>query len=217
VIRDSATISPSSSEARPTLIAEEICGPREGAEAETEAGESNEAACGGWGMSKAILSGCERRFGAPRKYLWRTLAAMSTSKPIIEHSSGGILLCRTDNVWRALLLRVRARDFEIPKGHLEVGESHQQAALRELREETALLSRAEVGTPLGELEYVFERGQQAIRKRVVYFRVLPAGVPAFGKKPEGTRELLWVSKEEARSVALVSESLRPLILLALED
>lgn len=70
-----------------------------------------------------------------------------------------------------LLISTRdGRRWQLPKGHIEPGESSEQAAIREIREETGVSGRAT--RKLGSLEYDFtgERGRR-IRKRVDYYLV----------------------------------------------
>lgn len=55
----------------------------------------------------------------------------------------------------------------LPKGHPEAGETAEQAAIREVREETGV--SAELIEPLGEVEYTYERRGRRIAKRVAFF------------------------------------------------
>jgi 8-oxo-dGTP pyrophosphatase MutT (NUDIX family) len=59
------------------------------------------------------------------------------------------------------------RVLGLPKGHLEPGESVEQAASREVREETGL--EVELIEPLGEIAYSYERDGQVVAKRVRFF------------------------------------------------
>ena len=54
-----------------------------------------------------------------------------------EVSAGGLLLRRRDSTYDALLIgRGVPRIWTLPKGHVETRESNEQAALREVHEET---------------------------------------------------------------------------------
>lgn len=83
----------------------------------------------------------------------------------VQHSAGGIVL------YRGNVLLIEARRtlrWQLPKGHLEHGETPQQAAVREIREETG--AAVTVIEPAGEVEYRF-RGPRGvwIFKHVDYY------------------------------------------------
>lgn len=59
------------------------------------------------------------------------------------------------------------RVLGLPKGHPEAGESAEQAAAREVREESGV--SAQLIEPLGEIGYVYERRGRQIAKRVAFF------------------------------------------------
>ena len=91
-----------------------------------------------------------------------------------EISVGAILVWRGEDELRTLMIRVRQRGFEIPKEHVERGELGQEAAVRELREETGLLTDVRMGPELRVVTYNFKRKRGRIRKRVHYFIAHPA-------------------------------------------
>jgi bis(5'-nucleosidyl)-tetraphosphatase len=62
--------------------------------------------------------------------------AHSSSKPGIL-SAGVVVVRRVDDDWRVLLLRIY-NYWDCPKGEIEPGEDSLAAALREVREETAI-------------------------------------------------------------------------------
>jgi 8-oxo-dGTP pyrophosphatase MutT (NUDIX family) len=69
-----------------------------------------------------------------------------------EVSAGGIVYRRNQNIVEVALIR-SGRRWGLPKGHLEPGESIQEAACREVAEETGL--QGEVVDKLGEITYRF--------------------------------------------------------------
>jgi 8-oxo-dGTP pyrophosphatase MutT (NUDIX family) len=133
---------------------------------------------------------------------------------VSEISAGGVLVHDA----RALVIRVR-QVWELPKGGIEFGELAEEAAVREVIEETGLGNALRAGAELGALEYDVSDH----RKRVRYFALSlesadggDDGQPVFGPRPSGTRELRWVDAAEAAELPLVSEALRPIIIQALQ-
>jgi 8-oxo-dGTP pyrophosphatase MutT (NUDIX family) len=84
----------------------------------------------------------------------------------VQHHSAGGLVVRGPHI---LLISTQAgRRWQLPKGHIEEGETAEQAAIREVREETGVTGR--VVAPLQGVEYWFiERGLRRIHKQVDYF------------------------------------------------
>lgn len=81
-----------------------------------------------------------------------------------ERSAGGLVV-RGGEV---LLISLAGGDrWQLPKGHVEPGESAEQAAVREVREETGVTGRAVERLP--DIEYWFIQAGQRVHKRVAYF------------------------------------------------
>jgi 8-oxo-dGTP pyrophosphatase MutT (NUDIX family) len=133
----------------------------------------------------------------------------------VEECGAAILKRSSDGA--VLLIRTRAKHFELPKGHLEPGETHAQAASRELCEETGLLSAPTPGPFSGELRYHFD-GDPPVDKRVrCYLFEAPDANIDLGPLPAGTRERRWVLPHEMATLPLRSENLRPLLVAALAE
>lgn len=64
-------------------------------------------------------------------------------------------------------------DWCIPKGHPERGESLEQAAIREVYEETGV--EAEILQKIGEINYSFKVGNKRIRKTVHHYLMRQLG------------------------------------------
>lgn len=90
----------------------------------------------------------------------------------------------------ALVHRPKYDDWSFPKGKLNPGESHEQAALREVAEETGLLCR--LGRALGSVRYHDRKGRA---KRVRYWAMTVEG-GAFAPNSE-VDELRWLPIELA--------------------
>ncbi|MBV8067748.1 MAG: NUDIX domain-containing protein [Candidatus Eremiobacteraeota bacterium] len=86
-----------------------------------------------------------------------------------EVSAGGLLLRRRGSSYDALLIGRGAppRIWTLPKGHVEARESTEQAALREVHEETGCWG--EIVSRLSEISYWFYVGKNKHKKSVTFF------------------------------------------------
>ena len=123
--------------------------------------------------------------------------------PVRREVSAGGLVYRRRHVGglEFVLIRPKGADtWALPKGHIEKGESAEDAAVREVREETGL----EVGhiEPLGDVSYVFSWRDQPeaslvrIFKRVRFFTMEFVGGDSNAHDGE-IEEVAWYSAEEA--------------------
>ena len=80
-------------------------------------------------------------------------------------------------------------DWTLPKGKLDAGESWQEAARREVEEETGL--RCDPGEEVGRTHYNDARGRS---KEVRYYRMEPDGEPWAQNEVD---EVRWVPLEDA--------------------
>ena len=86
-----------------------------------------------------------------------------------EFSAGGVVL-RGEDVVVVVPVKRSARGERVlglPKGHPEAGETAQEAAAREVREEAGV--EGELLDDLGEVSYTYERKGRRIEKRVAFF------------------------------------------------
>ncbi len=87
-----------------------------------------------------------------------------------QHSAGIIIYKKENDTILYLLLRYSAGHWDFPKGKMEAGETKQEAALRELKEETNLT--AHIDDNFEEtIQYIFTdyASKQAITKTVYFF------------------------------------------------
>jgi 8-oxo-dGTP pyrophosphatase MutT (NUDIX family) len=106
-------------------------------------------------------------------------------------AAGGVLIAPSDDGPLILVIhRPKYMDWSLPKGKLEEGEGWQEAALREVEEETGYRARV-----LDELDQVSYRDRKSRQKLVRYWLMEPIE----GKfEPHGeVDEIRWVSMDEA--------------------
>ena len=85
-----------------------------------------------------------------------------------EVSAGGLVLRWNGSSLEALLIgRGEPRVWSLPKGHVEAKETHEQAALREVREETGCW--AEILSKLSDISYWFYLNRTKHKKSVHFY------------------------------------------------
>jgi 8-oxo-dGTP diphosphatase len=90
----------------------------------------------------------------------------------------------------ALIHRPRYDDWSLPKGKLHAGESFEEAARREVAEETGL--RGELGSELSSHSYTDRKG----RSKLVRWWLLDGAQGQFERNHEAD-ELRWLTPEDA--------------------
>ncbi len=125
-------------------------------------------------------------------------------------AAGGIVWRRGAGGGLEVLLvhRDRYDDWTFPKGKLESGETHRQAALREVEEETGL--RCTLGDELPEVRYQDGKGRS---KRVRYWTMEAAG-GSFAPNDE-VDVIRWLSLDDAAPTLTYGHDLS--VLAALRD
>ena len=83
--------------------------------------------------------------------------------------------------------------WSLPKGHIEAGETPEQAAEREIREETGIEGR--VLAPLGTIDFWFMLDAQRVHKTVHHF-LLEAHGGALSDADIEVDEVSWVPLDE---------------------
>jgi 8-oxo-dGTP pyrophosphatase MutT (NUDIX family) len=89
-----------------------------------------------------------------------------------ETSAGGVVYRRIGESVEVALGEQRDRltgewKTRLPKGGVEPGETPEQAALREVEEETGFVAR--LTAPLGSVAYSYREGGETVAKRVSFF------------------------------------------------
>ncbi len=118
---------------------------------------------------------------------------MSTTPPTVQAAGGVVTRNSADGGLEFLVVhRPRYDDWSLPKGKLEDGESIEDAARREVLEETGM--RVELGAALPATEYVDRHG----RPKVVHYWIMTVTGEAPPWQPndevDGVR---WITADEA--------------------
>jgi ADP-ribose pyrophosphatase YjhB (NUDIX family) len=114
-------------------------------------------------------------------------------RKVEETSAGGLVVDRTNPTPRvALIGRLDRRGrllWSLPKGHLEAGESAEDAAVREVQEETGI--RGRVLAPLGTIDYWFVADDRRVHKTVHHY-LLEADGGELSDTDVEVDEVAWV-------------------------
>jgi 8-oxo-dGTP pyrophosphatase MutT (NUDIX family) len=108
-----------------------------------------------------------------------------------ETSAGGVVYRLEGGRPLFLLIRDSYQNWGFPKGHLEAGEQPEEAALREVREETGITDLALRGS-LQSIDWYFRFRGRLIHK-VCHFYLMETGSEFTSpQKAEGITECTWV-------------------------
>jgi 8-oxo-dGTP pyrophosphatase MutT (NUDIX family) len=125
---------------------------------------------------------------------------MSRQVARTEISSGGVVYRKVDGqaCEVALVYRKRHDDWSLPKGHIEEGETQEETALREVKEETGLDAR--ITQSLGEVVYFYRRRNGDLVRKTVYHFLMEALSDEFGSPNWEVSESRWVPIAEAQTL-----------------
>lgn len=129
--------------------------------------------------------------------------ATSRRSERVEAAGGVVWRVRDGGIEVLLVHRPKYDDWSLPKGKLEFAESYEQAAEREVQEETGLRCRR--GPELVESHYIDAKG----RPKVVRYWMMEPIDGAFERNDE-VDEVRWLSTEAA-SRALTYPRDRPVL------
>jgi 8-oxo-dGTP diphosphatase len=109
-----------------------------------------------------------------------------------EIQAAGGIVRRGETI--AVVHRPKYDDWSLPKGKLDAGESFEDAALREVEEETG--ARATLVRELEPVRYMTPGG----RSKIVRYWVMDAGEDDAFEADQEVDDIRWVSPEEAREL-----------------
>jgi 8-oxo-dGTP pyrophosphatase MutT (NUDIX family) len=114
-----------------------------------------------------------------------------------EKTSAGGVVVRRDGALKVCLIKPVGRTvWGLPKGGIEPGETLEQAALREVLEETGILG--EIDQKLGSIDYVFySRGRTGRVHKTVHYYLMRALSGDTERHDHEVSEARWVSIPEA--------------------
>lgn len=117
----------------------------------------------------------------------------------LEFSAGGIVYKKTKKGVKILFILDPFSKWAFPKGHIEVGEEKEIAALREIEEEAGIaIKDLKVVKDLGAMDYWFKEKGDSIHKEVNFFLIeTNEGVKAIPQEDEGINDIKWVDLDKA--------------------
>lgn len=120
-------------------------------------------------------------------------------------SAGGLVVQdRADGRWALLIARrsaARVLQWTLPKGGLETGETLEEAAVREVREETGI--HADIAGPLGVVDYWFVWRPDEVRyHKYVHYYVMRPVSGHLSERDDEAEHVAWLPIDDA--LALMS-------------
>jgi len=113
----------------------------------------------------------------------------------VEVSAGGIVYRKGERGPEILVIEDRFGRIAYPKGHLEAGETPEQAALREVEEETGI--RVAIESYLGRVSYRYVLPGGSTQEKVVDVYLIRAVEGELSPQYEEIADAYWVSPAQA--------------------
>ncbi len=130
-----------------------------------------------------------------------------------ELSAGGVVVLGNT----ILLLRKYNGDWVLPKGKIEEGESHEETALREVREETGV--KAKIGKYLGEIHYTYKENwdrYKGVHKIVFWYLMHTKNMETVPQREEGFVEAKFIHMDRVLDMVRYDDE-REIIKVALKE
>ena len=123
---------------------------------------------------------------------------MTRARAQREVSAGGVVYRLHAGHALFLLIRDSYQNWGFPKGHLESGERSEDAAVREVREETGIADLALRGQ-IETIDWYFRFRGQLIHKVCHFYLMETSQATTNPQQAEGITACRWVSYDDARS------------------
>lgn len=148
-----------------------------------------------------------------KKFVIRRRPAIN--EVVREPTAGGVIFRRNDKDGIEILLIQDAKNrWTIPKGHIEPGESAQETAEREIREETGL-QEMKVLNWLGKINFRYRRASSLVLMTTEIFLVKALGDTGKLNKEDWMNGIKWFPATEALD-KIEYEDIGKIILLGLK-
>jgi 8-oxo-dGTP pyrophosphatase MutT (NUDIX family) len=121
---------------------------------------------------------------------------MTRARASRETSAGGVVFRIQEGAPRFLLIRDSYANWGFPKGHVERGESTEDAALREVREETGLHELSSCGL-IDTIDWYFRFRGRLIHKSCHFYLMETTESDTAPQRAEGITACQWVTYGEA--------------------
>jgi 8-oxo-dGTP pyrophosphatase MutT (NUDIX family) len=139
---------------------------------------------------------------------------MTRARAQQETSAGGVVYRKDDAAPLFLLIRDSYQNWGFPKGHVEAGERAEDAALREVREETGIDQLSIRGT-IDTIDWYFRFRGRLIHKVCHFYLMETSQAHTSPQQAEGITACQWVEYAAART-AISYANARQLLLRAEE-
>lgn len=117
-----------------------------------------------------------------------------------EFSAGGVVFCETNGNYEFALVLDAYGKWTFPKGHIEINEDKEKAAIREVSEEIGINNCASLGY-LGSIDIKVNEPNKKPVPKTIYYYLLKADKQELIVTPEPeVKEAKWMDKDEANKM-----------------
>lgn len=114
-----------------------------------------------------------------------------------ENSAGGVVFRKENGLVQILMIEDRFGHWTLPKGKQEQGETDEETAIREIREETGIKGR--IVQSLVSIQYTYEHQDFGEVEKTVHYFLVEALTGKETPQVEEINGVKWLTLEEARA------------------